>query len=195
MAALRTRVWRIAESATRISSGYRSIKSPVRRSKGTASLFRKRGRHVIALGTKRCALGLLEFFAKLPRCLVGIEALQIARGRVSTCQLPLAFSSCPNSRVPFSRVHKIKQIVRKLGMSGFPNRVRDVRIGHGAHGLALGKWRVFSILRCPPFELKWADEVESRMAADGIVEAVCNGRLRSRLRSPSGRWCAGRLRP
>ena len=29
-----------------------------------------------------------------------------------------------------------------------------------------------SILRCPPFELKRADEVERRMAADGIVEAV-----------------------
>jgi hypothetical protein len=33
-------------------------------------------------------------------------------------------------------------------------------------------WRAFSILRCPPFELKRADEVERRMAADGIVEAV-----------------------
>ena len=33
-------------------------------------------------------------------------------------------------------------------------------------------WRAFSILCCPPFELKRADEVERRMAADGIVEAV-----------------------
>ena len=39
-------------------------------------------------------------------------------------------------------------------------------------GLARYLWRAFSILRCPPFELKWADEVERRMAADGIVEAV-----------------------
>src|SRR5271156_3814470 len=40
------------------------------------------------------------------------------------------------------------------------------------HGLARRLWRAFSILRCPPFELKRADEVERRMAADGIVEAV-----------------------
>src|SRR5258708_13025067 len=39
-------------------------------------------------------------------------------------------------------------------------------------GLARHLWRAFSILRCPPFELKRADEVERRMAADGIVEAV-----------------------
>src|ERR1700691_5653351 len=39
-------------------------------------------------------------------------------------------------------------------------------------GLAGHLWRAFSILRCPPFELKRADEVERRMAADGIVEAV-----------------------
>src|SRR5580692_4325439 len=40
------------------------------------------------------------------------------------------------------------------------------------YGLARHLWRAFSILRCPPFELKRADEVERRMAADGIVEAV-----------------------
>src|SRR5271156_1590969 len=39
-------------------------------------------------------------------------------------------------------------------------------------GLARHLWRAFSILRCPPFELERADEVERRMAADGIVEAV-----------------------
>src|ERR1700722_6987884 len=39
-------------------------------------------------------------------------------------------------------------------------------------GLARHLWRAFSILRCPPFELKRADKVERRMAADGIVEAV-----------------------
>jgi integrase-like protein len=39
-------------------------------------------------------------------------------------------------------------------------------------GLARHLWRAFSILPCPPFELKWADEVERRMAAEGIVEAV-----------------------
>ena len=39
-------------------------------------------------------------------------------------------------------------------------------------GLARHLWRAFSILRCPPFELKRADEVERRMAAEGIVEAV-----------------------
>src|ERR1700723_922174 len=40
------------------------------------------------------------------------------------------------------------------------------------NGLARHLWRAFSILRCPPLELKRADEVERRMAADGIVEAV-----------------------
>src|SRR5271168_5314326 len=42
----------------------------------------------------------------------------------------------------------------------------------GHVGLALGKWRAFSILRCPPCELKRADEVERRMAADGIVQVL-----------------------
>src|SRR6516225_2712460 len=45
------------------------------------------------------------------------------------------------------------------------------RVGNDA-GLARRLWRALSILRCPPFELKWADEVERRMAADRIVEAV-----------------------
>ena len=35
-------------------------------------------------------------------------------------------------------------------------------------GLARHLWRAFSILRCPPFELKRADEVERRMATDGL---------------------------
>ena len=39
-------------------------------------------------------------------------------------------------------------------------------------GLARHLWRAFSILRCPPFELKRADEVERRMAADGIVQVL-----------------------
>ena len=66
----------------------------------------------------------------------------------------------------------------------------------GPLGLARHLWRAFSILRCPPFELKRADEVERRMAADGIVTSRrCNGRLRSRLRSFSGRGCARRVRP
>jgi hypothetical protein len=35
-------------------------------------------------------------------------------------------------------------------------------------GLARHLWRLFSILPCPPFELKWADEVERRMAGRGL---------------------------
>ena len=39
-------------------------------------------------------------------------------------------------------------------------------------GLAPRLWRAFSLLRGQPFELKRADEVERRMAPDGVVEAV-----------------------
>src|ERR1700690_937455 len=57
---------------------------------------------------------------------------------------------------------------------GNENSFRSVirTIDHVYPALARHLWRAFSILRCPPFELKRADEVERRMAADGIVEAV-----------------------
>src|SRR5271170_3102393 len=53
-----------------------------------------------------------------------------------------------------------------------PTALSNATVRFCSPGLAGHLWRAFSILRCPPFELKRADEVERRMAADGIVEAV-----------------------
>jgi hypothetical protein len=58
------------------------------------------------------------------------------------------------------------------------------KLGDGVSGLAPHLRRAFSSLRGLPLELKRADEVERRMAADGIVEAVdiapdCGGRFSS----------------
>src|SRR5271163_4394406 len=77
-----------------------------------------------------------------------------------------------STKVPFRPRRRLQHFQRSASSNwtcrAFVESVFDFTLP----GLAGHLWRAFSILRCPPFELKRADEVERRMAADGIVEAV-----------------------
>jgi hypothetical protein len=104
--------------------------------------------------------------------------------------LPTQMTSCCGSRSPpallkASMVKRSRSVLRSWASSSGCQSTRGgcVSLSIGSPqcilscalddpGLARHLWRAFSILRCPPFELKRADEVERRMAADGIVQVL-----------------------